>query len=58
MLNGNILMNPMPMPDTFNTEEGYFRKEEFVRDQHSRIVGCKVSPTGAKEMLFEKTTSE
>ncbi|SUJ25773.1 Uncharacterised protein [Sphingobacterium spiritivorum] len=58
MLNVNIPMNPMPMPDTFNTEEGYFRKVEFVRDQHSRIVGCKVSASGAKELLFEKTTSE
>ena len=58
MLNVNIHMNPMPMPYTFNNEEGYFRNEEFVRDQHSRIVGCKVSASGAKEVLFEKTTSE
>lgn len=58
LLNGNIPMNPMPIPDTFNTEEGYFRKVEFVRDQHSRIVGCKVSATGVREVLFEKTTSQ
>jgi hypothetical protein len=51
--NDDIKMQEL-QPDVFISNQGYFRKVEFLRDEQSQIIGCKISATGIKEIQFEK----
>lgn len=41
-------------PDVFISNQGYFRKVEFIRNEQSQIIGCKISAIGINEIKFEK----
>jgi CubicO group peptidase (beta-lactamase class C family) len=51
--NDDIKMKEL-QPDVFISNQGYFRKVEFIRDEQSQIIGCKISAIGIKEIKFEK----
>ena len=51
--NDDIKMHQL-QPDIFISNQGYFRKVEFIRNEQSQITGCKISAIGIKEMKFEK----
>lgn len=40
--------------DVFVTDQWFFKKVEFIRNQKLKIVACKVSGARAKEILFKK----
>ncbi len=51
--NANIKMSIL-QPDIFISSEGFFKKVEFVRNEKSVIIRCKISGSRAKEIKFEK----
>jgi hypothetical protein len=51
--NEDIKMHEL-QPDVFISNQGYFRKVEFIRNEQSQITGCKISAIGIKEIKFEK----
>jgi CubicO group peptidase (beta-lactamase class C family) len=51
--NEDIQMQEL-QPDIFISNQGYFRKVEFIRNGQSQITGCKISAIGIKEIKFEK----
>ncbi len=51
--NEDIKMHEL-QPDVFISNQGYFRKVEFIRNEQSLIIGCKISATGINEINFEK----
>jgi CubicO group peptidase (beta-lactamase class C family) len=51
--NDDIKMQEL-QPDVFISNQGYFRKVEFIRNEQSQIIGCKISAIGIKEIKFEK----
>ncbi len=40
--------------DIFISNVGYFRKVEYLRNQNSQIIGCKISGSRTKDIKFEK----
>lgn len=51
--NDDIKMQEL-QADIFISNQGCFRKVEFIRNEQSQITGCKISATGIKEIKFEK----
>jgi CubicO group peptidase (beta-lactamase class C family) len=45
-------------PDVFISNQGYFRKVEFIRNEQSQIIGCKISAIGINEIKFEKNNCQ
>jgi hypothetical protein len=55
--NDDIKMKEL-QPDVFVSNQGYFRKVEFIRNEQAQITGCKISAIGIKEIKFEKNNSD
>jgi hypothetical protein len=51
--NANIKMS-MLQPNIFISSESFLKKVEFVRNEKSVIIRCKISGSRAKEIKFEK----
>jgi hypothetical protein len=55
--NDDIKMQEL-QPDVFISNQGYFRKVEFIRNEQSQIIGCKISAIGINEIKFEKNNCQ